>query len=200
MGTLVRLVPPVPALALALGVDEATAERAFAAEVAYYLEHQLEGRDPASLEDLRRRCAGVVAEVSGASHAAAYDALMTSLRFEAWEDAEPTLSQLRAGGMQVVVVSNWDCSLPAVLAAVGLRALVDDVITSAEVGAAKPDPRIFGAALAAAGCRPEEALHVGDSLLHDLEGANAAGIRALLLDRHGGGGIRSLADVPALLS
>lgn len=181
MGTLLRLVPPGRALP----------EEAFGAEVAYYLEHHLEGRDRASLADLRRRCA----EVAGVS----VEVLMDALRFEAWEDAAPALQALRADGLRLVVVSNWDCSLGEVLASVGLRELVDAVVTSAEVGAAKPDPRIFAAGLEAAGCAAAEAIHVGDSLENDVVGAEALGIRAVLLDRDGGRGIGSLAELPALL-
>lgn len=194
MGTLVRLVPPAPALARALGVDEQTAERAFRAEVAYYLEHQLEGADPDSLRALRERCAEVLADAAGVSRAGALDALLASLRFEAVDGALGLLGELRARGLRVVVVSNWDCSLGGVLAGLGL--VVDAVVTSAEVGALKPDPRPFEAALALAGCKPHEAVHVGDSPLADGEGARAAGIRALILGRDLG----SLAELPALLS
>ena len=203
MGTLLRLVPPAPALARALGVDEATAESAFRAEVAYYVVHHLEGSDPSGLGDLRRRCAAVLAEAAGTDPALALDALLGSLRFEPWEDAAPALAELRAAGLRLVVVSNWDCSLPQVLEDIGLAALVDDVITSAVVGAAKPDPRIFAAALEAAGCAPAEAVHVGDSRENDLIGARGAGLRALLLDRSGAGGseaVTSLSELPALLS
>lgn len=202
MGTLVRLVPPAPDLASRLGVAPELAERAFAAEVDYYLEHQLEGSGPAELEDLRRRCAGVVAEVAGVDPGRAYDALMGSLRFEAYEDAQPALAELRAKGLRLVVVSNWDASLPAVLEDVGLAPLIDAVVVSAEAGRSKPDPRIFEAALAAARCDADAALHVGDSSEHDLRGAGAAGIRAVLLDRSGRvpGSIATLAELPALLS
>lgn len=202
MGTLVRLVPPAPELASLLGVAPEVAERAFAAEVAYYLEHQLEGSGPQALEDLRRRCAAVLGEVAGADPAVAYDALMESLRFEAYEDAAPALTDLRARGLRLVVVSNWDTSLPSVLEQVGLAPLVDAVVVSAVVGCSKPDPRIFEAALAAARCDADAALHVGDSSEHDLRGAGAAGIRAVLLDRSGAvrGSIATLAELPALLS
>ena len=54
-------------------------------------------------------------------------------------------------GLTLVVCSNWDCSLPEVLHEAGLRELVDGVVTSAEVGARKPDPRLFEAALAGRG-------------------------------------------------
>src|SRR3954471_18420783 len=196
MGTLLRLVPPAPALAAALGVDEATAELAFRAEVAYYLEHQLEASDTAALGDLRSRCASVLADAAGVSRDGALDALMGSLRFEALPGAARALAELRTRGLRIVVVSNWDCSLSDVLEQIGLLDAVDAVIASAVVGVSKPDPRIFAAALAAAGCAPDEAVHVGDSPEHDLEGASAAGIRALLI----GHDLPSLAALPALLS
>jgi putative hydrolase of the HAD superfamily len=200
MGTLLRLVPPVPALAEALRIDEATAERGFRAEVAYYLEHHLEGFDTERLGDLRRRCASVMAEAAGVDPAGARDALMRSLRFEAFDDAAPALSHLHSRGLKLVVVSNWDCSLPDVLERVGLLTLVDGVVASAVVGAAKPDARMFEAALAAAGCGAAEAVHVGDSVTNDVDGARAAGIRPVLLAREGGGDIHSLRELPALLS
>ena len=176
-------------------MDEEIAERAFRAEVAYYLEHQLEGSDTAGLADLRRRCADVLADAAGVPRAGALDALMGSLRFEAFADAPPVLTELGARGVRRVVVSNWDCSLAGVVAELGLE--VDGVVTSAEVGASKPERRIFDAALAAAGCAAAEVVHVGDSLDTDVAGARAAGIRALHLDRAGGGDISTL---DALLS
>ena len=200
MGTLLRLLPPAPALAEALGVDLETAERAFQAEAAYYVAHHLEGSDPSSLGDLRKRSAAVLAAAAGVDPDSALEALMGSLRFEAFDDAPPALTELRARGLKLVVVSNWDCSLPEVLEHVGLLPLVDAVVTSAVVGAAKPDTRIFEAGLAAAACDAGAAIHVGDSLENDVAGARAAGIRPLLLARDGGGDLRTLAEVPALLS
>jgi putative hydrolase of the HAD superfamily len=200
MGTLLRLEPPAPALAELFGVDLATAERAFRAEVAYYLEHQLEGSDAAALADLRLRSARVLAEAAGVDPAGALDALLGSLRFAAFADAAPALMELRERRLRLVVVSNWDSSLTDVLGGLGLLPLLDAVITSAEAGSAKPDRRIFEAGLAAAGCRGAEAVHIGDSVEHDVEGARAAGIRPLLLARAGGGDLRSLSELPTLLS
>jgi putative hydrolase of the HAD superfamily len=200
MGTLLRLIPPAPALARALAIDETRAERAFRAEVAYYLEHQLEAFDTEHLEDLRRRAAAVLAQAAGVDPDGALEALMAALRFEAFDDAAPALTRLRDLGLRLVVVSNWDCSLPEVLEGVGLLTLVDGVVASAAVGVAKPDPRIFEEALVRAGCDAREAVHVGDSPANDVEGARGAGIRSLLLARAGGGDIRSLAELPALLS
>jgi putative hydrolase of the HAD superfamily len=197
MGTLIRLVPPAPMLARALGVDEETAERAFRAEVAYYVEHHLEGRDADDLRDLRARCAQVIADETGVEPDVALGALLGSIHFEPFEDAAPALAQFRALGLRVVVVSNWDCSLPEVLADAGLAPLVDAVVVSAVVGAAKPDRAIFDAALKEARCAPGQALHIGDSVVDDLMGAVAAGLRGMHLDRAQG---QTLGDLAALLS
>ena len=101
-------------------------------------------------------------------------------------------------------MSNWDCSLPRWLAHTGLLELVDGVVTSAEAGAAKPDPAIFGRALELAGERADQSLHVGDSFDKDVAGARAAGVRAVLVRRQGEAppgveSISTLLDLPALL-
>src|SRR5205823_7787024 len=108
-----------------------------------------------------------------------------SIRFDAYPDAAPALRDLRARGIRLVVASNWDCSLPEVLERAGLASLLDGVVSSAMVGAAKPDPAVFEGALREAGCAPEHALHVGDSLSKDVAGAARAGVATVLLDRAG---------------
>jgi putative hydrolase of the HAD superfamily len=87
-----------------------------------------------------------------------------------------------------VVASNWDISLHEVLERTGLRERLDGVATSAEVGASKPDARLFAAALELAGAAPQETVHVGDSLAEDVEGALGAGLRAVWLRRADGAG------------
>ena len=203
-GTLVSMEPPGPLLADALGVDVAAAEAAFRAEIAYYLEHHLEGRQPESLSDLRDRCALVLREALGEPRLALGEvrkAMHDSIRFSAFPDAAPVLRELRARGLRLVVCSNWDCSLPSVLADAGLLELVDGVVASAVVGADKPARPVFERALALCGCAAADAVHVGDSPAADLEGARAAGMRAVLIDRSGSGGgdIASLAELPALI-
>ena len=212
LGTLVRLEPPAPRLRASLrrvaGVDvsEEEAERAFGAEIAYYLEHHLEGRDRESLDGLRDRCAAVLATELGEhrlDRGAAREALLDALEFTAFEDAAPALRALRQGGVRLVVASNWDCSLPEFLRRAELLDLVDDVVSSAEVGRAKPAPDVFLEAARRAQVPPDDALHVGDSLENDVRGARAAGVRAVLLARAGdapGGveSVRSLEEVPSL--
>jgi putative hydrolase of the HAD superfamily len=194
LGTLVELEPPWPLLAAELRIDDQErAERAMRAEMRYYREHSHEGRDAESLADLRRRCAAIVSSELGRE--VTPDQLMAAIRFRAYPDVPPALAELRELGLHLVCVSNWDCSLPDVLARAGLAEHLDGVVTSAVVGARKPDPAIFAAALKVAGCDPGEALHVGDTRDEDIEGARAAGIRALLIRRDGGGDIESLAAI-----
>lgn len=187
LGTLVRLEPPWDHLD---GEPSEPLERAFRAEMSYYREHSDEGRDPDSLAALRRRCAAILSAELGRE--VAVEEMMAAIRFRAYPDAAPALAELRVLGVRLVCVSNWDYSLPDVLARVGLADELDGVVTSAAVGARKPDPRLFEAALEVAGCAADEALHVGDTPTEDVEGAKAAGIRALLIDRDGGGDIESL--------
>jgi putative hydrolase of the HAD superfamily len=189
-GTLVAMDPPAFHLREELArrgceVEPAVAAAAFRAEIAYYLEHHVEGRDRASLDDLRDRCARVLSEALGNPPVDVRAAMLAAIRFVPFPDAPAALRSLRARGVRAVVASNWDCSLGEVLREAGLRDLVDGVVTSAEAGAAKPDPRLFEAALELAGCRPDEALYVGDSPANDIGGAAAAGIRGVLLERHG---------------
>ena len=95
------------------------------------------------------------------------------------------LAALRANGLKLGVVSNWDSSLPGLLARLGLARAVDDVVFSAAVGVSKPGRAIFDEAVRRAGVAHAEALHVGDSLADDYLGARDAGLEALLLDRRG---------------
>jgi putative hydrolase of the HAD superfamily len=206
-GTLVAMKPPGPRLAAALGVPLEAAERAFGAEIDYYVAHHAEGRDETTLSALRDRCAGVIRDslaLEAVPLGEVRRAMLDSIRFSAYPDAAGALRALRERGVRLVVASNWDCSLPEVLEQAGLAALVDGVLSSAMVGAAKPEPALFEAALRVAGCPPERAVHVGDSLTTDVAGAARAGIAAVLLDRNGAHPreprrIESLAELPGLI-
>lgn len=187
-GTLVSMEPPGPRLAARLGIGLAPAEAAFRAEIAYYVAHHVEGNDARSLDELRDRCAEAMRQALGDSAldlATVRAAMLDSIRFHPYPDAAPALRSLRARGLRLVVASNWDCSLPQVLEEAGLGSLLDGVVSSASVGAGKPSPALFEAALGLAGVPAELALHVGDSPEKDVAGASAAGIRAVLIDRGG---------------
>jgi putative hydrolase of the HAD superfamily len=198
LGTLVELEPPWVHLAAALGVEaDERLVRAVRAEMAFYKENSHTGRDADSLGQLRARCAGVLSQELGRE--VDTDTMMGAIRFRAYPDSAPCLAAMRRRRLSLVCVSNWDCSLPDVLERCGLREALDGVVTSAEAGARKPDPAIFAPALAIAGVEASRALHVGDTVSEDVDGARAAGIRALHLDRSGAGEIASLAEVPARL-
>jgi putative hydrolase of the HAD superfamily len=181
-GTLVTLRDPVGALRRALrahgieaGRDEVAA--AFAAESRYYRERSHEGADEASLALLRRDCATVFLNALGADldPAEFAPAFVACLEFEPVPGAVEAVDELCRRGLRLAVVSNWDVALAAHLDAIGLASRFGAVVTSAEAGAPKPDPRIFELALERLGVRPEHALHVGDSEA-DEEGARAAGM------------------------
>jgi len=179
-GTLVRLTDPVPSLReglAALGVerdDEAVA-CAFAKESAFYRERSFEGRDEASLYDLRRRCVAIILDEleSDLEPEAFVDGFLAAMRFELLPNAGAALGKLRRHGLAAAVVSNWDYGLARHLQALGLGDVT--VVTSAEAGAPKPDPAVFTCALELLCVRPERALNVGDSD-SDEQGALAAGM------------------------
>ena len=114
--------------------------------------------------------------------------LETFMRLESYrlyDDALPTLEVLRRAGLTLGVISNWEEWLERLMVSLGIRDYFEVAVISGLTGHEKPDPEIFLAALAAAGTGPEDAIHVGDSLRHDVEGAQAVGIRGILLDRSG---------------
>lgn len=182
LGTLVRLEPPSERLAAALGnVPLAEVERAMRLEMAHYRAHSHEAGDATSLAALRADCARLLSRELGLE--VGVETMMSAIRFSAFEDARPALRSLRRRGVRAVCVSNWDAGLPDVLDDTGLAPLLDGVVASAVVGSRKPEPAIFEAGLRLAGCRPEEALVIGDTPAEDLEGARRAGIRAVLVQR-----------------
>ena len=214
LGTLVALEPPAPQLQaelherFGLEVSEAQAAQAIGAEIAYYRAHLDEGRDRASLQALRHRCAEIVLGALGSLPGVAsiepdamLEALLASLRFAAFADARPALITARASGQRLVVVSNWDISLHDVLQALDLAPLLDGILTSAEVGARKPSPVMFERALTLVRAGAGQAIHVGDSLDEDVAGARAAGIEPVLIRRDGDGpvpGVRTISSLAEL--
>jgi putative hydrolase of the HAD superfamily len=100
-------------------------------------------------------------------------------------DVMPALNSLRQSGYRIGVISNINQSGAVLARDLGLEGHVDFVVTSREAGAEKPHAPIFLMALERAGVRADEAVHVGDQLNSDIRGAEAAGIKPVLLDRYG---------------
>jgi putative hydrolase of the HAD superfamily len=106
--------------------------------------------------------------------------------WRAFDDAGPALRRLRAAGLRLAVLTNGDqVQQHRKLTQVGLADHVDLVVASSSIPAAKPDPRAFRHVVDALAVRPDQAVMVGDSLDHDVRGALAAGLRAVLVDRRG---------------
>jgi putative hydrolase of the HAD superfamily len=133
---------------------------------------------------------GVPAEQVEAAQAGLLDALTTP---GAWaghlRESIAQLPALAATGARIAIVSNADGTVEARLREEGVCQVgpgpgvpVDAIIDSSAVGVRKPDPRIWEPALAATGATAETAIHVGDSLVTDVGGARAAGIRPIHFD------------------
>jgi HAD superfamily hydrolase (TIGR01509 family)/HAD superfamily hydrolase (TIGR01549 family) len=100
-----------------------------------------------------------------------------------YADVVPTLEGLQALGMPMGVLSNFGMHLYDLLQRFDLLESFDFVVVSAQVGLAKPDPRIFDLVVDEAGTRRERLLYVGDHVGDDIEGARGAGLDAVLIDR-----------------
>jgi putative hydrolase of the HAD superfamily len=179
-GTLLELRDPIGHLDRELrarGVELQADEirRGFDAEVAYYVRHKHEAGDADSLERLYTGCAAafldeLALELDPDEFAGAFP-----YEFQPVPGALETVDALTALGLALAVVANWDHGLHEQLRRHELEQRFGTVVVSAEVGAAKPDPRPFAAALERLGVPPARAVHVGDRA-DDRDGAAAAGL------------------------
>ncbi len=141
-------------------------------------------------------------------HAAGWEAALRELMdafadptlWHVFPEVPEVLARLRAAGLRLAVVSNWDSRLPALLERLGLAGFFDAVLVSALEGVEKPGVEIFQRAAARLGVAPAHCLHVGDSPLDDYRGAESAGMRAVLVDRDGtfGDGYVRISDLRGL--
>ena len=125
--------------------------------------------------------------------------------YSLFEDVPPVLERLRAGGLALGVVSNFEEWLERLLDVLGVARFFDVRVISGIEGIEKPDPRIFELALERAGVAPAEAVYVGDSPAFDVEPAASVGMFPVLVDRRGrfpdagGARIASMAELPAIV-
>ena len=102
-----------------------------------------------------------------------------------YDDVIENLNSLRDQGFIVGIVSNVPSGGEELADQLGLSGSIDFAVTSSEVGCEKPDPRIFAEALRRAeSTPPSNAVMVGDQIESDINGAMAAGIQPVLLDRN----------------
>jgi len=138
------------------------------------------------IEYHRRVIEGCAIDAGAAVAAGAvYRRFCEALGWRVYDEVRAMLADLRARGLVTGVISNWTGDLEDVLRRVDLHEHFDIVIDSARFGHEKPHPEIFREALARSGVAAAQAMHVGDSIEHDVDGALGSGLRAVLLDRHG---------------
>ncbi|WP_017651980.1 HAD-IA family hydrolase [Fortiea contorta] len=100
-----------------------------------------------------------------------------------YPDVLPALANWRRLGIELGVVSNFDSRIYSVLQSLGLRDFFTSITISTQARAAKPDPQIFAVALEKHNCPPTAAWHIGDSVKEDYQGAKAAGLRGIWINR-----------------
>lgn len=122
------------------------------------------------------------------------------------DGAVATVRALKESGHRLGVVSNAEGRVERDLEDAGFSGLFETVVDSHVVGVEKPDPAIFRIALARMSVPPESAVFLGDVPAVDVAGARAAGLTAVLLDRHDlyahvdAPRLRSIAELPAWLA
>jgi len=123
--------------------------------------------------------------------------------FQVYDDVIPCLDALKAAGVRMVIISNWDNSLHRVVRHFGLTDYFELVVASLEEGVEKPEPGIFEVAIQKTGVAADRFVHIGDNPLDDIRGAMNAGMDAWLIDRSipvsEAKRLSTLADLPAAL-
>jgi HAD superfamily hydrolase (TIGR01509 family) len=178
-GTLVRMLDPVPTLVealAALGVERKPEAvlAGFRTEAAHYVPRASEGRDEESLAGLQRDSARVFldavdVDLDAEEFAPVY---VGAIRFEPIPGVVDSLRRLRALGLSLGVVGNWDLTLHRHLRELGL----DHFFAAVVHAAGKPAPDGLLQGLAELGVAPARALHIGDDEV-DERAARAAGMR-----------------------
>jgi HAD superfamily hydrolase (TIGR01662 family) len=136
-----------------------------------------------------------------------YEQWAACRHFFLYDDVSDVLRELHARGLKIGLISNSHRCLSSFQSHFDLEGLFCVAVSSAEHGYMKPHPSIFQTALRDAGAAPHESLMVGDSVVHDVEGARQLGMRAVLVARGshvaacpaGVPVIRSLRELPPLL-
>jgi len=101
-----------------------------------------------------------------------------------FDDVLPTLKVLKQQNFTIGLLTNLAKDMDPICRKLGLEPYLDFKVTSEEVGADKPNPLIFQAALQRAGVDASAAIHVGDQYKMDVVGARGVGINSILIDRY----------------
>ncbi len=184
-----------------------------------YLRRVWEGnRDVAVVEHVKAILRGLDTKLADTAGADLLEALVSAYARPATlvpptfdETARPAFEHLRASGVTLVLVSNImrtpGVALRTMLARAGLLDLFAHAAFSDELGIRKPAPEIFWAALRSVNGDAASAVHVGDDSVLDVQGAHAAGLRAVQVVGRGGRTARAadrtikrLGELPAAIA
>jgi putative hydrolase of the HAD superfamily len=126
-------------------------------------------------------------EVTPEVHKAVRESIKNSFAaatYVLYDDVLPTLQSLKEKGYILGMITNLREDIKIYVRKLGLEPYLKFALTSEQVGCAKPDPRIFRAALEQAGVTAAEAIFVGDQYRLDIVGARGVGIQPILIDRY----------------
>ena len=112
-----------------------------------------------------------------------YDEWAACHHFAMYDDVPGVLRTIHAAGIKIGLISNSHRCLSSFQTHFELEGLFDVALSSVEHGYMKPHRSIFEAALRAVEVAPGDAVMVGDSLTHDVDGARRLGMRGVLVDR-----------------
>lgn len=112
-----------------------------------------------------------------------YEAFKGSEGWELYPESLEVLDRLKVKGRHIGIISNFDSRIHEVCLALKISPYLDSVTISSQTGWAKPSPEIFSRALKFHGLDSGDAVHVGDEVGDDVQGALAAGLRPVFLDR-----------------
>jgi len=159
------------------------------------------------LTELRRRAIGMAAEMAGYDDAVIEPAFSVFMHWrnavDLFPEALPMLNALRAS-YTLAALTNGNADIQTI----GISEYFQHCLTAGEIGAAKPDPKMFETLLEISGRQAAEIVHIGDDLQADVMGAQAVGMRTIWFnpnDKDNDGinadaTVTSLAQIPAALA
>jgi putative hydrolase of the HAD superfamily len=157
-----------------------------------HIKENIKYRTEEDLAGFRRRNAEITAAELGIEAPAEVLTGVAERRisFKPYPESEAVMQELRAMGLPLYAVSNWDIELAKVLEELGWTDFFDGVVVSAVIGVEKPDGEIFEKALRVSGAERDRVVHVGNDPVTDVRGASEAGLDTVFVDRRG------VVDVP----
>ena len=162
-------------------------ESAYRAAVNFYRAHRWQPQVVANIAQFWQEYYTIYTEHIGIEDPGLTTALhkhaSKTIQFHLYPATLPVLEELRRRGYLIGAVSNWSAELLNILKNLRLMDYFDSLVVSDIIGYHKPQPEIFRYALISLKVHASEAIHVGDDLEADVEGARRAGIRPIWLKR-----------------